>query len=870
MSNQKSVLKYDGVSTMQPSDDGQKLTLLGAKDRSEPFLSFAPKDAVSFREGLSTFLDLNMYDLEYEASPEMAEQGSSEYTEVLDRLNLEMPHLSAIERRQRFFSFLKEYDPTSWVPSDPVVEIQPDGIGFELFRKRGAVYSRLFIKREAYEVSGDPVYGETNLEFSSELYQSLQLVNGSSPLNVEVGAKASGHGEDYTGELTKEIPIPLWWNRALLQLHGFSTLKGRCFQMTRMDLYNILRFLRLKKEVSPKNVFDRPLIEGKGRSLQFSLAPGKPPEIILWPWDWRYKCTADLYDGPSAEVIGTWDRKQLWIFDRLLPYVKTVSVQVLGIAQPTFWTLDCGDFTFTLGLMGFKVNLNWSKDIQMDQQLIRHAPEPSGFAAVLDALKAKPASVGTLATQLSLPENQVRLCLRRASQNGEALLDIANQQFRSRQWFQEPLDCESYHFRDEEERQAYGLAGPTLEDQAAALGLEIEDVAELFYHVGGSLERFSRTAGMPKAFVHEALLLSKSFLEDVAQSCEEPLSDVLRIYRWLDDMQQLLQAEFQANVDKFNAVFALLGEVGDRISVADEKGFVKKCNENMDIAFSVKQAEMAFDLICGGQQELQRVYSLDVPVIQKVYGYVSESAKELVQRTGQRRIRAAKIYDQSREALSRLAAATGFSREALAQVLESPDDPDSMASALGLDAGSVRKVLVLTRPSRIKKVIEDEYASELNFAESTVTEPPQDGHSSEPQYKPVFAYSSEKGMRRPGCDCEFYKLQTSGNKKPCSHLKALWLQHCRDNDVKRIAFQVNPSLIEEELRFYVKRGTVDVEQRVELKKKRLFITWGPVNIDESKRRKTDMQFATVAAARKAYLSHLKKLQRKGYLDASAE
>ena len=55
---------------------------------------------------------------------------------------------------------------------------------------------------------------------------------------------------------------------------------------------------------------------------------------------------------------------------RLLPFVESVEVHLLGSGLPSFWVLRAGPVTLTLGLSGFTA-ANWSQAVSFDLLLPR-------------------------------------------------------------------------------------------------------------------------------------------------------------------------------------------------------------------------------------------------------------------------------------------------------------------------------------------------------------------------------------------------------------------------------------------------------------------------------------------------------------------
>ena len=142
--------------------------------------------------------------------------------------------------------------------------------------------------------------------------------------------------------------MPDSWLRGFLQVQSAATLPFDHVQLSPMDLYNVLRHLRMNG--------DR---KGKKRGLRFELVPAQQPRIVAEPWETVFTTTGDVFRGKAARLIRVWGRRRLMTMKRLLPFVQSVDVYLLGSGLPSFWVFRCGEITLTLGMTGF-TSANWS------------------------------------------------------------------------------------------------------------------------------------------------------------------------------------------------------------------------------------------------------------------------------------------------------------------------------------------------------------------------------------------------------------------------------------------------------------------------------------------------------------------------------
>ena len=128
--------------------------------------------------------------------------------------------------------------------------------------------------------------------------------------------------------LEKQIQVPDSWLRGFLQVQSAAALPSDRFRLNPIDLYNVLRHLRLHG--------DR---KGKRRGLRIELVPGEPPRLVLEPWNEVIPATAGPYKGRASRVVRVWGRRRLMLIQRLLPFVEEVEVHLLGSGLPSFWVL---------------------------------------------------------------------------------------------------------------------------------------------------------------------------------------------------------------------------------------------------------------------------------------------------------------------------------------------------------------------------------------------------------------------------------------------------------------------------------------------------------------------------------------------------
>src|SRR5262249_13532384 len=191
--------------------------------------------------------------------------------------------------------------------------------------------------------------------------------------------------------LEKQIQVPDSWLRGFLQVQSAAGLPRDTFRLNAIDLYNVLRHLRMHADV-----------KGRRRGLRIELVPGEAPRLVLEPWEPVLPATAGPYKGRASRVARVWGRRRLMLVRRLLPFAQQVEGHLLGSGLPSFWVLRAGPVTLTLGLTGFTA-ANWSQAVSFDLLLPRKTLPGEALDRVLGHLvKVWVADVKQLSTASGL------------------------------------------------------------------------------------------------------------------------------------------------------------------------------------------------------------------------------------------------------------------------------------------------------------------------------------------------------------------------------------------------------------------------------------------------------------------------------------
>ena len=162
---------------------------------------------------------------------------------------------------------------------------------------------------------------------------------------------------------------------------------------------------------------------------------------------------------------------------RMLPFVDTVSIHILGSGLPNFWTFEAGPYHLTLGLSGFTAS-NWSQAVSFDTLLPRSAILSAEAEAVLKVLeKDQDASLKQLAKKAKVKPAQALQGLQQGSQQGKLIYDLRAEKYRLRALTDDGLDLVKLEFRNQRDRVAHDLL---------AIKDAVKIVSEKTYHESGT------------------------------------------------------------------------------------------------------------------------------------------------------------------------------------------------------------------------------------------------------------------------------------------------------------------------------------------------------------------------------------------------
>lgn len=459
--------RYAGASRL--SEDSGNNTLSFSPDLLRPptFFRGAVRDSLAFREAMSALHDVVVSDLRFKPKDRTrylawrAQQEDVDLAAVAhDRLttahDLEavVSELNPLEAkvqaarapfhaaRARYWKYLYERDKEMWFKLDPVITIHPDQAFFECFSRDESSYGCLSARYEAFDELGDRACGTTNVDYSDGLYAEFQKLRSYKQTYLDVDP--SGFSVTSSSESHREVKIdvPESWIRGFLQVSSAMTLPSTVLDLHPMDIHNVCLVLRRNKELLGP------------RSLRYRLRPGAPIVIVVEPWGIEVRCPRSIFRGATEREIRVWGRRRLHVLERLLPRARNVRVHLMGTGQPSFYVVDLGPLSFTLGLSGWTKN-DWAATSNFDLMAAREDVDDDTRQRVFDRLGNVWLSTSTaLAKELGLSESTVASALAGWVQAGRAVYDLQSGVYRKRELTREPLPAAALRFASKREEEA--------------------------------------------------------------------------------------------------------------------------------------------------------------------------------------------------------------------------------------------------------------------------------------------------------------------------------------------------------------------------------------------------------------------------------
>ncbi len=333
------------------------------------------------------------------------------------------------DARSQWIRDLRKRDSKLWWLLDPVITVAPDTVFFECFSKDESSYGCLHINRDAFVGAHEAGLGTTNVDYSLTLYEHFQTIRSYRPTRLSVDPQ--GFEVEVTGHpqyREEKVDLPESWLRGFGQIQSAQMLPSRRVPLSVEAVYNILIFLlRHREKAGP-------------RSLRFELEPGRPPAIVIEPWEKRVCVPGRPYEGDTKESIKVWGRRRLGVLARLLPLADAFSVHLLGSGLPSLWVAHMGEMHFTLCLSGWTQN-DWTSGAHLDLLAGHWSGTDEAMSEIGSRLgTTHVVSAGELESLFpKIPRTILLGSLYALAKRGQVIFDHATDAFRYRQVMPEAL-----------------------------------------------------------------------------------------------------------------------------------------------------------------------------------------------------------------------------------------------------------------------------------------------------------------------------------------------------------------------------------------------------------------------------------------------
>lgn len=351
--------------------------------------------------------------------------------------------------QQAYFKWLYWNHRDAWYVLDPVITVHPERLLFEAFSQDESTYCAVSVRHDVFDRTGAMACGTTNIDYSASLYEEFQKIRDykTTRLQLDTAGFTVGTGDDPEWREEK-IDLPDSWVRGFLQVSSAMTLPATVVDLHPMDLHNLCAALRQRKE------------RAGPRSLRFELSPDGPARLVLEPWNLAFTARRSAIVGApltAPQTIRVWGRRRLLTLERLIALATRVRVHLLGTGLPSFWVIELGDITVTLGLSGWSAN-DWSDAGRFNLLQPRQDVSEATTLAVADALQAQwMGSSSELAARTQLPRSDVDAALGLWVQAGRAVFDLPSGRYAWRELSREPLPLDTLRFASPEESAALAL-----------------------------------------------------------------------------------------------------------------------------------------------------------------------------------------------------------------------------------------------------------------------------------------------------------------------------------------------------------------------------------------------------------------------------
>ena len=396
---QRLELHYDAVSQLQSDEDSQTLLLVlnnpeEAGSKSSPKMNVTISDVTRFREVLSAFFGFVEKSLIYKPDSTASDVANTHFQKWLQLQG----ETSDYELHTRLFDMIEEFDPTALIGIDPIITIKDGSVYLEVFSKSASRYISIILDSGFWDGEVSCVEGTAHVCISRAFIASINSITPRLPLTLSIGTAdklgvSDRSAADGDKMLKKGYPITNEWLRRALLLQSSSAQTVNDMSLMRMDLFNLVHYLRLHRAKAHKTWGDRRL-NPKQKSLKeedmliFKLRPGQPPQMVLSPWKEVITCHGSVYSGADSQDIKMIrGRRDLLLLDRFMPYVEEAGLQLFDSALHSSIEVKGSGFCVNIVSEGFQAS-DWKRRLQMETKLPPFSASGSSTSSALRSIRS--------------------------------------------------------------------------------------------------------------------------------------------------------------------------------------------------------------------------------------------------------------------------------------------------------------------------------------------------------------------------------------------------------------------------------------------------------------------------------------------------
>lgn len=420
--------QFSGLSHIQRATEAKpvhNLYLLTDKNRQskKPKVNARVKDPAQFLGVMSGFFAMLGKGLIYQPSSEHPRL--SQISSILASRRSMHP----IGFYSKLYAFMEDELEPRKAAMDPVLTVREGVCYLEAFDKGINRNVVLRLNPNLWEEGGTFEDGTAAINMTPYFIDSLQEINVKYPIHVNIGTSVGDEtqNENWKGEVQKNFALDLEDVRALLIIQSSSALGTHPVDLVRVDIFNVLRTLRMHKAKNHSSFSEKDLDD-----IVFHLIPGEAPYMEIQPWGIEIPCQAQSHTGKRMEINVGRKRRSMLPLSPLLPYINMASFTLFE--NDLHYCLDIGndDFQCSMVFAGFTSKV-WYRRLQMETMLPGFAQRDSDDAfKVLDE-----SGVHVLSGEETLREKKVLIS---EIMRGDAAFFPVEQTFVARSLFGKTLD----------------------------------------------------------------------------------------------------------------------------------------------------------------------------------------------------------------------------------------------------------------------------------------------------------------------------------------------------------------------------------------------------------------------------------------------